>query len=463
MSGVTRPGGLRLADRLAFAGGIAPRSIAGRRRDGSSPAGFVRCRAPRSARGLAGRSRDEVVAAAALLSPSATRLPCAPPAERPQLRLAITGADLIARGIARGARDRPRARRHPRRARGTGASAPTRPRSSPCPAALAKEALIGVLAAPGARCVASAAASFKRAGTDAQPVVGPTFCAEWVRQSNEGYDRLTLFRKACSSGRRAAEARTRSSGIALGPRSSQFYCDFFARPGRSGRSAARPADGPDRELASCFAVTLARPNGEPQDACASTICRATPPRSSSLRSALEGLGGFFCRRSRPVTRFAPAICRTGDPSQALRRLGLPGPPSGEGDRLRRDRRHERAVLAVRQDRRAAVPVLAARSPAVKGAGGARRVRILAGRWKGRALPVPAGARPTSGRARAALFDLLGRSVSPGSRVLDLYAGSGAVGLEAVSRGAAAAVLVERGRGRADAHPRRARRFSEPRR
>jgi 16S rRNA (guanine966-N2)-methyltransferase len=72
---------------------------------------------------------------------------------------------------------------------------------------------------------------------------------------------------------------------------------------------------------------------------------------------------------------------------------------------------------------------------------AGRVRIQAGRWKGRTLAVPASARPTSGRARAALFDLLGARLS-GARVLDLYAGSGAVGLEAVSRGAARAVLVE---------------------
>ena len=69
------------------------------------------------------------------------------------------------------------------------------------------------------------------------------------------------------------------------------------------------------------------------------------------------------------------------------------------------------------------------------------VRILAGRWKGRVLHVPAGARPTSGRARTALFDLLGSRIA-GARILELYAGSGAVGLEAVSRGARSAVLVE---------------------
>jgi 16S rRNA (guanine966-N2)-methyltransferase len=69
------------------------------------------------------------------------------------------------------------------------------------------------------------------------------------------------------------------------------------------------------------------------------------------------------------------------------------------------------------------------------------VRLQSGRWKGRALAVPRSARPTSGRARAALLSLLGDRLE-GARVLDLYAGSGAIGLEAVSRGAASAVLVD---------------------
>jgi len=69
------------------------------------------------------------------------------------------------------------------------------------------------------------------------------------------------------------------------------------------------------------------------------------------------------------------------------------------------------------------------------------VRISAGRWKGRRLEVPPGARPTAARAREALFDILGERVA-GARFLDLHAGSGAVGFEAVSRGAARAVLVD---------------------
>jgi 16S rRNA (guanine966-N2)-methyltransferase len=70
-----------------------------------------------------------------------------------------------------------------------------------------------------------------------------------------------------------------------------------------------------------------------------------------------------------------------------------------------------------------------------------KVRIFAGQWKRRHLEVPEGARPTSGRAREALFSILQKRI-PGARVLDLYAGSGAVGIEAISRGADRAVLVE---------------------
>lgn len=72
-------------------------------------------------------------------------------------------------------------------------------------------------------------------------------------------------------------------------------------------------------------------------------------------------------------------------------------------------------------------------------------RVIAGTAKGRRLQVPSGSttRPTSDRAREGLFStLLSLLDVEGARVLDLYAGSGALGLEAVSRGAASATLVE---------------------
>lgn len=72
------------------------------------------------------------------------------------------------------------------------------------------------------------------------------------------------------------------------------------------------------------------------------------------------------------------------------------------------------------------------------------MRIIAGRFRGRPLKTLKGeqTRPTSGLVRGALFSILGDRVE-GARILDLYAGSGAIALEALSRGAREAVLVER--------------------
>jgi 16S rRNA (guanine966-N2)-methyltransferase len=70
------------------------------------------------------------------------------------------------------------------------------------------------------------------------------------------------------------------------------------------------------------------------------------------------------------------------------------------------------------------------------------VRIIAGSAKGtRLASVPAGTRPVSDRAREGVFSSLGERVV-GARVLDLYAGTGALGIEALSRGAAAALFVD---------------------
>lgn len=74
------------------------------------------------------------------------------------------------------------------------------------------------------------------------------------------------------------------------------------------------------------------------------------------------------------------------------------------------------------------------------------VRIIGGQWRGRKLrfPARAGLRPTLGRVRETLFNWLAPSIS-GARCLDLYAGSGALGFEALSRGAAEVTFVERDR------------------
>jgi 16S rRNA (guanine966-N2)-methyltransferase len=74
------------------------------------------------------------------------------------------------------------------------------------------------------------------------------------------------------------------------------------------------------------------------------------------------------------------------------------------------------------------------------------MRIVAGSRKGHGIVAPKGVvtRPTGDRVREAVFSIVGPV--DGARVLDLFAGSGAMGLEALSRGAASAVFVERDRG-----------------
>ena len=89
-----------------------------------------------------------------------------------------------------------------------------------------------------------------------------------------------------------------------------------------------------------------------------------------------------------------------------------------------------------------------RVPAVAGP---NALRIIGGEWRGRRIRFPRrpGIRPTPDRVRETLFNWLAPAVG-GSRCLDLFAGSGALGLEALSRGASAVTFVETDRATADA-------------
>jgi 16S rRNA (guanine966-N2)-methyltransferase len=80
----------------------------------------------------------------------------------------------------------------------------------------------------------------------------------------------------------------------------------------------------------------------------------------------------------------------------------------------------------------------------KGTSAPGRLRIVAGKWRSRLLPVvdEAGLRPTPERVRETLFNWLAPNIE-GRRCLDLFAGSGALGLEALSRGASSVIFVEK--------------------
>ncbi len=70
------------------------------------------------------------------------------------------------------------------------------------------------------------------------------------------------------------------------------------------------------------------------------------------------------------------------------------------------------------------------------------MKIIGGKFRGRNFYMPASIRPTQGIARRALFDILGQDME-GVTLVDLFAGSGAIGLEAISRGAAKVMFVEK--------------------
>lgn len=76
--------------------------------------------------------------------------------------------------------------------------------------------------------------------------------------------------------------------------------------------------------------------------------------------------------------------------------------------------------------------------------GRNKLRIIGGKWRGRKLDFPSveGLRPTGDRIRETLFNWLA-AATPGAHCLDLFAGSGALGLECLSRGAASALLLDR--------------------
>jgi hypothetical protein len=140
-------------------------------------------------------------------------------------------------------------------------------------------------------------------------IPGPTFCAEWIRQSNEGYDRLTVFRDGTLVWKASRNGKDELKRETLSAAELQFYCEFFARP----ELWAIPRDrrtGLTGDLASSSAVTLARPNGDRITLRFDEFSTDTAD-SSSLRSALEGLKGLFLSPLAPATRFHPDLLAPG--------------------------------------------------------------------------------------------------------------------------------------------------------
>lgn len=149
----------------------------------------------------------------------------------------------------------------------------------------------------------------------AEPPRGPTFCAEWISQSREGYERLTLFRDRALVWKTSRDGKEKVRREALPPAETDYYCTFFARED----FWKIPADlrtGLAGEFAVQSAVTLARSDGARKAIRFDDFSTMTN-ESAMLRAALEGLKGLFLAPLAPESRFAPDLL---PPGTLLRRF-----------------------------------------------------------------------------------------------------------------------------------------------
>jgi hypothetical protein len=143
-----------------------------------------------------------------------------------------------------------------------------------------------------------------------KPPTGPTFCAEWIRQSSEGYDRLTLFRDGVLVWKTQRGGRDQVRRESLDAGAARFYCDeFFVRPD-FWQLSGDLRTGLAGELAGESAVTLARSDGSRKLIRFDDLSTGDAS-SSSLRSALEGLKGIFLSPLAPASRYTPEALQPG--------------------------------------------------------------------------------------------------------------------------------------------------------
>jgi hypothetical protein len=145
--------------------------------------------------------------------------------------------------------------------------------------------------------------------TSVPPMPAPTFCAEWVRQSSEGYERLTLFsdRTLIWKTRRGEIEDVRRKTLDAEER--KFYCDYFARV----EFWDLPDDMRTRltgQFVSESRVRLARPDGSVKEIRFDELS-SLAPAAGTLRSSLEGLKRSFTERIAPPSRFTAATLPRG--------------------------------------------------------------------------------------------------------------------------------------------------------
>ncbi len=149
----------------------------------------------------------------------------------------------------------------------------------------------------------------------AAPAPAPTYCVEWVRQSEEGFERLTLFadRTLVWKTRRGGQEDLKRK--TLEPEEAKFYCDYFAGPDLW----AVPADQRSHvqgEFITESLVRLARPDGATHEVRFDELA-ALSPDSAALRASIDGLKRFFTDPLAPASKFTVESLQ---PGTVLRRF-----------------------------------------------------------------------------------------------------------------------------------------------
>ncbi len=142
-----------------------------------------------------------------------------------------------------------------------------------------------------------------------------TFCSEWVRQSRQGYERVTLFRDRWLVWKRSRDGKDEISRKQIAPEELSYYCDYFSRP-EVWSVAADQRSGLTGEFAVQSVVTVVRADGARRTIRFDDFSPLSP-EASSLKAALEGLKGVLTDPLAPASRFAPDALSTG---QLLKRF-----------------------------------------------------------------------------------------------------------------------------------------------
>ncbi|HEY7114529.1 MAG TPA: hypothetical protein VIA45_16485 [Thermoanaerobaculia bacterium] len=156
----------------------------------------------------------------------------------------------------------------------------------------------------GLRALFVAAVAVQAAASPAPPAASgaaPTFCAEWVEQSREGYERLTLFEDRTLVWKRQRAGGEQMKKQRLTPEEAKFYCDYL----RGDDIWSSPEDLRSQivgDLVKESVVTIARPDGSRREIRFDEFSAMTP-ESAALRSSLDGLRGIFTAPLAPATRF----------------------------------------------------------------------------------------------------------------------------------------------------------------